>query len=158
MSASLIHDIVPIGSLVAWSDGTPPPPERHRKKLSVWKSRNSQGRLVRKCTGNTVGDRTYPASFTLHESDLASNGTIVMRVFRTFDLNSDLTFTVIERPPAGSVRIFSGPGDRADLVYLAESRDAAAIWLTKHGYPNAVLEEVTADEAGVPTVERRAAA
>lgn len=158
MSASLIHDIVPIGSLVAWSDGTPQPPERHRKKLSAWKSRNSHGRLVRKNAGNTTGDRTYPASFTLHENDFASNGTIVMRVFRTFDLNSDLTFTVIERPPAGSVRIFSGPGDRADLVYFAENRDAAAIWLTKHGYPNAVLEEVTADEASVATAEGRAAA
>ncbi|WP_454858755.1 hypothetical protein [Rhizobium binxianense] len=158
MSASLIHAIVPIGSIVAWSDGTPQPPERHRKKLSAWKSRNSQGRLVRKSTGNTIGDRAYPASFTLHENDFASSGTIVMRIFRTFDLNSDLTFTVVERPSAGSVRIFSGPGDRADLVHLAENREAAAIWLTKHGYPNAVLEEVTADEAGLSTVQGRAAA
>ncbi len=40
MSASLIFDIVPLGSLVAYSDGQPKPPARFTKKLAAWKSRN----------------------------------------------------------------------------------------------------------------------
>lgn len=37
MSALSIFEDAPIGSMVAWSDNTPRPPERHRKKLSAWK-------------------------------------------------------------------------------------------------------------------------
>ena len=50
MSASLVFTLVPIGSIVSWSDGTPKPPERHKKKLAAWKTRNSSGRLIRTAT------------------------------------------------------------------------------------------------------------
>ncbi|RNJ41439.1 hypothetical protein B5V01_00005 [Mesorhizobium erdmanii] len=36
MSAQLIYDLVPLGSIVNYSDGSPRPPERHRKKLAAW--------------------------------------------------------------------------------------------------------------------------
>jgi hypothetical protein len=58
----------------------------------------------------------------------------------------------------GSVRVFDRPGDRAELVHLAPHRAAAEQWLSQHGYPNAALEEVTADEAAADAVEGRAAA
>jgi hypothetical protein len=144
MSASLIFDIAPIGSIVAWSDGTPQPPERHRKKLSAWKVRNSQGRLIRKQEGRTTGFYVAPPDFTIHENDFGSEGTIVIRVYRTFSSDSDLTFTVVERPATGSVRVFDRPGERAELVHLAANRAAAEAWLKQHGYPEAVLDEVTA--------------
>ena len=32
MTAQLIFDLVPIGAIVAWSDGTPRPSERHTKR------------------------------------------------------------------------------------------------------------------------------
>lgn len=36
MSAHLAF-LAPIGTVLAWSNGQPRPPERHRKKLSAWK-------------------------------------------------------------------------------------------------------------------------
>ena len=45
MSAQLIYDLVPLGSTLTYSDRSPRPPERHRKKLAAWETRNSGGRL-----------------------------------------------------------------------------------------------------------------
>lgn len=158
MSASLIYDLAPIGSIVTWSDGTPRPPERYKKKLSAWQTRNSQGRLIRKEGKRGVGNTSLTPCFTLHEGDLGANGIIAIRIHRTFSLDSGLTFKVVERPALGSVRIFDRPGASAELVHLAAHRQAAVEWLTRHGYPNAVLEEVTADEVAADEVEGRAAA
>lgn len=158
MSASLIHDIAPIGSIVAWSDNSPRPPERHRNKLAEWKTRNGKGRLLRKNGERGCGAFVLRPDFTIHEGDFGSNATIVLRVFRTFSIDSDLTFKVVERPAVGAVRIFNRPGDGAELVHLAADRQAAEEWLSRHGYPHALLEEVTADEVGADVVEGRAAA
>lgn len=158
MSASLIYELAPIGSTVAWSDGTPCPPERFNKKLAAWQTRNSKGRLIRKDGPRTLGNYSSPGYFTLHEADFGSNDVVVMRVHRTFGLDSGLSFKVLERPPLGSVRIFDRSGSAAELVHLAENREAAEVWLKTHGYPSAVLEEVTADEVAADHVEGRAAA
>ena len=157
MSAHTIFN-APIGAIVAWSDGTRRPPERHRRKRSVWQNNNSQGRLIRKQGGREVGMLDPDASVTLHESDHDAGGIVAIRVHRTFSLGSTLRFTIVERPPFGSVRVFDRPGDRAELVHLAPHRAAAEQWLSEHGYPNAVLEEVTADEAAPDAGERRAVA
>lgn len=158
MSASLIFDIAPIGSIVAWSDGTARPPERHRKKLSAWKSRNGSGRLIRKQSARTTGTYVARPDFTIHEGDFGNAGTIVLRVFRSFSIDSELTFQVVERPALGSVRVFDRPGPGAELVHLAASHADAETWLKQHGHPHAVLEEVTADEVAAAAVEGRAAA
>ncbi|AJD43519.1 hypothetical protein RGR602_PA00175 (plasmid) [Rhizobium gallicum bv. gallicum R602sp] len=158
MSASLIYDLAPIGSIVAWSDGTPRPPERHKKKLSAWQTRNSQGRLIRKEGKRGVGSTSLTPCFTLHEGDLGANGVITVRIHRTFSLDSGLTFKVVERPALGSARVFDRPGANAELVHLADNRQAAAEWLIRHGYPHAVLSEVTADEVAANEIEGRAAA
>jgi hypothetical protein len=156
MSASLIYDLAPIGSIVAWSDGTPRPPERFSKKLTAWQTRNSKGCLIRRQGPRTLGNYASPGCFTLHEADFGGNGIIVMRVHRTFGLDSDLSFKVLERPAIGSVRVFDRAGAAAELVHLAEHREAAEVWLKIHGYPNAVLEEVSADEVAGDHVEGRA--
>ena len=158
MSAHTIFERAPLGSIVAWSDGTPRPPDRHRKKLSTWQSNNSQGRLIQKQGTRSVGNVTLSASFTLHEADLGAGGVIAIRVHRTFSLASSLSFAIIERPAVGSVRVFDRAGGHAELVHLAPHRAAAEHWLSEHGYPNAVLEEVSADEAAANTVEGRAPA
>lgn len=158
MSAQLIYDLVPLGSTLTYSDRSPRPPERHRKKLAAWVTRNSGGRLIRKQAGVRVGNITIPASITLHEGDYGSQGTIVLRVHRTFSVNSDLKFAVKERPAIGSVLVLDRAGDDAELVHLAADRTAAAEWLTRHGYPNAVLQEITADTEAADSVEGRAAA
>jgi len=158
MSAQSIFEHAPIGAIVAWSDGRPRPPERHRRKLDAWTTNNSQGRLIRKQGGRYAGAVDPHASFTLHEADYGAGGVIAIRVHRTFALASGLRFNIVERPPVGSVRVFDRPGPDAELVHLAPHRAAAEQWLTQHGYPNAVLEEVTADEAAADAVEGRAAA
>lgn len=153
MQASLIFDLAPMGSQVSWSDNTPRPPERHRKKLAAWKTNNGQGRLVRKEAGYTCGTYTAPPAFTLHEGDFGGNNTIVMRVFRSFGIDCDLTFRVLARPPLGSVRVFDRPGPSAELIHLAESREAAELWLRSHRHPHAFLEDVPDTEAGRPRAE-----
>lgn len=157
MSAVSIFE-APIGSVVAWSDGTPRPPERHRKKLSAWQNSNSQGRLIRKQGERGSGNVSLAACFTLHEADFGGGGVIAIRVHRTFSLDSCLQFAIVVRPALGMVRVFDRAGDDAELVHLAEHRAAAEEWLSRHGYPKAVFEEVTADEIAADVVEGRAVA
>lgn len=158
MSAQLIFDRVPLGALIRYADGSPRPPERHRKKLAAWENRNSGGRLIAKRAQAVVGNTTLPASITLHKGDFGSGGVIVLRVHQTFSVNSDLTFTVVERPAIGSVLVLDRAGEDAELVHLAESREVAQTWLKSHGYPHAVLHEVTADAAAIGADGGRAAA
>jgi len=157
MSAHTIFDNAPIGSIIAWSDGTPQPPARFRKKLAAWQSGNSRGRLIRRQGGRGAGNVSLSACFTLYEADYGSSGVVAIRVHRTFSLESKLHFTIVERPAIGSVRVLDRAGDDAELVYLATNEADAKEWLTRHGYPGAVLQEVTADEVGADAVEGRAA-
>ncbi|MGR9426257.1 hypothetical protein [Rhizobium leguminosarum] len=158
MSAHTIFDNAPIGSIVAWSDGTPQPPARFNKKLAAWQTSNSRGRLIRKQGTRGIGTPSPSACFTLHEADHGAGGVIVIRVHRTFSLDSRLAFTIVERPTIGSIRVFDRAGDDAELVYLATNEADACEWLTRHGYPRAVLQEVKADEFGAGIVEGRTAA
>ncbi|GHD24069.1 hypothetical protein ACFOEZ_11870 [Tianweitania populi] len=158
MYAEMIYDLVPLGSTLTYSDGTPRPPERHRKKLAAWENRNSGGRLIRRQAEARIGNTTIPASITLHEGDYGSQGTIVLRVHRTFSVNSDLKFAVVSRPASGSVLVLDRDGDDAELVHLAANREAAEEWLNRHRYPNAVLQEFSADATAADAVEGRVAA
>ena len=157
MSATLAFH-APIGSIIAWSDGTPRPPKRHRKKLSAWQTSNSQGRLISKRGGRAIGNLSMSPTFTLHEGDYGAGGVIAIRVHRTFSQESGLRFTVVEPPAIASVRVFDRAGESAELVHLAPHRAAAEEWLSRHGYPHAMLDEVTADEIAAAVIEGRAAA
>ncbi|TIQ41825.1 MAG: hypothetical protein E5X49_16885 [Mesorhizobium sp.] len=158
MSAQHIFDFAILGSVVKYSDGTPRPPERHRRKLADWETRNNGGRLIRRQAETVVGRTTLPASITLHKGDYGKGGIIMLRVHQTFSVNTDLKFTVVERPAIGSVLVLDRPGDEAELVHLAANRTDAETWLKSHGYPNAVIREITADEVAADAVEGRAAA
>ena len=150
--------LAPIGSVLAWSDGTPRPPERHAKKLSAWRSRNSRGRRVSRQGEYRRGSMIIPAGFRLHEGDHGAGGVIAIRIYRSFSLGSSLSFSIIEVPAIGSCRVFDRAGENAELVHLATTRAAAKEWLTRHGYPSAVLEDVTADEVASNAGQGRAVA
>ncbi|GGG16675.1 MULTISPECIES: hypothetical protein [Rhizobium] len=150
--------LAPIGSVLAWSDGTPRPPERHRKRLSAWRSHNSSGQLVSRQGEYRRGSMIVPATFRLHEGDHGAGGVIAIRIYRSFSLDSSLSFSIIEVPAIGSCRVFDRAGENAELVHLAASRQAAEEWLTRHGYPSAVLEDVTADEVASNAGQGRAVA
>ncbi|MGX9948491.1 hypothetical protein ACTG4Q_39055 (plasmid) [Bradyrhizobium denitrificans] len=158
MSAQLIYDLAPLGAIIRFSDGTPHSPDRHRKKLAAWGHRNSGGRLIRKQAERRAGNTVIGATITLHAGDYGGGGVVVLRVHRTFSVDSDLRFVVTERPRVGAVRVLSRPGEDAELVYLASSRADAETWLKSHGYPDAVLDEVTADAQAVNVMEGRTAA
>jgi hypothetical protein len=158
MSAHTIFERAPIGAIVAWTGGAPRPPERHSRTLDAWKTNNSQGRLIRKQRVRDIGTLDPYASFTLHEADFGTGGVIAIRVHRTFSLGTTLRFTIVQQPPVGSVRVLDRAGDDAQLVHLAPHRAAGENWLIEHGYPDAELDEVTADEGAADGVEGRAVA
>lgn len=158
MTASLIFDIAPLGSLVAYSDGAPKPPARFTKKLAAWERRNGVGRLVRKEPARERPTYSSPPCFTLREGDFSSGNIVIITVTRTYTIDSDLRFRVVERPKVGQVRVVQQVGENVELLHLADDHEAAELWLAKAGYSRARLEEVTADEVGADAVEGRAAA
>lgn len=98
---------------------------------------------------------TSQPSFTLHEGNFGQGGVILITVRRTYGIDTDLRFRVIERPKAGQARVVQSIGDGIEMLHLAENREAAEAWLAKAGYNRARIEEVTAQETG--TAEGRAA-
>lgn len=158
MSSHIVYDSAPLGSFIRYFDGTAKPPTRFRKKLSAWESRNGSGRLVKKEPPRTRATYSSPAYFTLHEGDFGEGGIVVISVRRTYSVESDLRFEIVERPAIGTVRVLQLLGDSPELLYLARNREAAERWLANNRYNRAYLEEVTADEVGADVVEGRAAA
>ena len=118
MSAQHIYVSAPLGSIVRYSDGTPRPPARFKRKLAAWENNNSGGRLVKKTPSRDMPSCFLLAGITLHQGDFGSAGVVVLRVFKTFSVGSPLTFTVVERPRPGAVRIL----DRAGEVHREEQR------------------------------------
>lgn len=158
MSAHTIYDRAVLGSVIRYSDGTAKPPVRFRKKLSTWESRNGSGRLIKKEPPQTRATYSSPAYFTLHEGDFGEAGTIVVSARRTWSVESDLRFEIVERPAIGMVRVLQDLGDSPELLHLARNREAAERSLANNQYSRAYLEEVTADEVGADVIEGRVAA
>jgi hypothetical protein len=158
MLAHIVHDFAPLGSVIRYSDGTPKPPARFRKKLAAWERRNGVGRLIRKEPPRERATYTSPACFTLHEGDFGQAGTIVVSVRRVYSIESDLRFELVERPAIGMVRVLQDLGDSPELLHLARDREAAKRWLASNQYSRAYLEEVTAGEVSADVVEGRTAA
>jgi hypothetical protein len=158
MSAHIVYDSAPLGSLIRYFDGTPKPPARFRKKLSVWESRNGAGRLVRKDPPRLRATYSSPAHFTLHEGDFGEVGVVVVSVRRTWSVETGLRFEIVERPAIGMVRVLQDLGDSPELLHLARDREAGEGWLASNQYSRAYLEEVSADEVGADVIEGRTAA
>jgi hypothetical protein len=101
---------------------------------------------------------TSPPCFTLHEGNFGQSGIILVTIMRTYGIDSSLIFRVMERPQIGQVRVVQDIGDNVELLHLAESREAAELWLAKTGCARAHLEEISADEVGADVIEGRIAA
>jgi len=157
MSAQHIYVSAPLGSIIRYSDGTPKPPARFKRKLAAWENNNSGGRLVRKTPSRDMPSCFLPAGITLHQGDFGSAGVVVLRVYKTFSVHCALKFIVTEPPKPGSVRVLDREGEAAELLHLAADRTAAEAWLAAHRHPGAVLEDVTTDEVAAAAIEGRAA-
>lgn len=160
MTASLIYDRAPIGALISWTDGTPYPPKRNSYRHSEWLFHNNRGRLVGKEGKRGSGDPRMRPAIVILKGDFTEAGVVANSSLYTFYIDYPLRFTIVGRPPIGSVRVFDRPGRGAELVYLASNHAEAEHWTMVEGYryPDAVLEEVTADEIAAAVVEGRAAA
>jgi hypothetical protein len=145
MSATMIIDSAPLGSLIRYTDGNPKPPARFTKKLAAWERSNGVGRLVKKEPPRPYATWTAPASFTLHEGNFSSDGVILVTILRSHSSDSALVFAVAEEPKPGQVRVLLEFGGNTELLHLAESVSAAELWIAKEGYCNAQLEIVGND-------------
>jgi hypothetical protein len=146
MSAQHIFDNAPLGSIIRYSDGSPKPPVRFTKKLSLWERSNGLGRLICKSPGREGGNHPYPAYITMHEGALGSDGIVRLVLHRSYSVDTQLQFDVIESPKAGMVRVLGQFGTGTELLHIATSHEAAASWLKQHPHSNAALEEVMAAE------------
>lgn len=121
MSAHIVYESAPLGSVIRYSDGTAKLPARFTKKLAAWESRNGVGRLVRKEPPRDRAIYSSPAYFTLHEGDFGQGGIIVVSVRRIWSVESNLRFEIIERPTIGMVRVLQELGDSPELLHLART-------------------------------------
>jgi hypothetical protein len=158
MSGHRIYDCASLGSVIRYFESIPKPPARFTKKLVTWESRNGTGRLVKKEPPRTRATYSSPAYFTLHEGDFGEGGTVVVSVRRTYSVESDLRFEIVERPSIDMVRVLKDLGDTPELLHLAKDREAAERWLANNPYSRAYLEDVSADEVGADVIEGRSAA
>lgn len=134
MNAQMIYDTAPFGALIRFSDGTKEPPARHTRKLTAWKARNNTGVLVSKAPASDNPKLDLPATFSLREGELTSNGVTCVSFLRSFGTNSPLTFEVLQTPQPGSVLILSSFSKQVELLHLAADQAAAEAWLVKaHG-------------------------
>lgn len=157
MSVMTIYEHAPIGALIAWTDSTRRPPKRNFYLYCEWLFHNNRGRLVRTQGERGSGNPGMSPAITLLRGDFTEAGVVANSSLHTFHIDYPLRFTIIERPPIGSVRVFDRPGRDAELVYLACGRAEAEHWVAVEGdrYPEPVFEEVTADEVAAAVVEGR---
>jgi hypothetical protein len=148
MSAQHVFDTAPLGALIHFSDGTPRPPDRFRRKLADWQNRNGVGRLIRKSSAVDRRSSGYPASFALHLGSYGSHGTIVLVVTRHFLVTSSLQFQIVEMPSPGSVRVLTSYGDDDELRHMAHDMASAEAWLAAHHYSDARFDVVPDPEQG----------
>ncbi len=144
MSAQLIYDTAPLGSLISFSNGQPRPPARFSRKLKAWNDNNGVGRLVERSPGHVGTSYRTPATFALHLGNYGSQGAILMVVRRIYSVESVLNFEIADVPRPGMVRVLTPIGDREELQYLAPDMAAAEAWMEKHRY-HRIRAEVVPD-------------
>ena len=142
MSARLIYDTAPLGSLLRFSNGEPRPPVRFSRKLQAWNNTNGMGRLVERSPEHIGASYRSPATFTLHLGNYGSQGTILMVVRRVYTVDRCLNFAVADVPKPGMVRLLTPIGDHEELQYLAPDMTAARAWMDKHRYSRIRAEVV----------------
>lgn len=149
-TARMIYAEAPLGSLVAFADGAPRPPDRFRRKLRAWENHNGRGRLVARARAWRDGG---PDTFTLHLADYESQGVKIIILNCTYATDSALSFT-IERPPApGTVQVVTGTDGREELVHRAANRAEAEAWAARNCYRDARIVVIgEGAQAEVPDV------
>lgn len=142
MSAKIIYDHAPLGSLIRYSNDEPRPPERFRRKVAAWENENGSGRLVECTPPYEGGSYRGPANFTLQLGTYGSNGVVILVVRRVYSVDNPLHFEIVQRPKPGRVRVLTSFQGRDELRYLAADMADAEHWLAEHHYSDARCEVV----------------
>ncbi|MDR6849961.1 MAG: hypothetical protein WCS75_00105 [Sphingomonas sp.] len=142
MSAPLIYETAPLGSLIRYSNGEPRPPERFTRKVKAWTNDNGVGRLTERRPEEIRPTYRSPAGFCLHLGDYGSGGIIAVIVHRHYSVESALDFEIVETPTPGMVRVLTSFGGRDELRFLAPDMASAEAWLDRNRYSNARFEVV----------------
>jgi hypothetical protein len=158
MSAQLIYDTGPLGSLIRYSNGELRPPERFTRKLKAWNNDNGIGRLVERIAEGVRPTYRSPAGFCLHLGNYGSQGIIAIVVRRHYSVGSALHFEIAEMPKPGMVRVLTSCAGRDELRFLAPDMASAQDWLAQNRYTDARFEVVgDPDPVVLPSSLRRAA-
>lgn len=142
MSAQLIYDTAPLGSLIRYSNGEPRPPERFTRKLKAWNNDNGIGRLIERSAEEIRPTYRSPAGFCLHLGNYGSQSIIAIVVRRHYSVESALHFEIAETPRPGMVRVISSFGGREELRHLAPHMAAAEEWMARNRYSDMRAEIV----------------
>lgn len=118
MTASELHALAPYGALVKFSDGTPRPPERFKKKLRAWQGNNDAGYFTQAHPASAYG----PGDFSLQTLNSA-----VLVLNRGFAVTSTKTFIVSPRP-AGTIIAYSEFEGRIEVRHVWPSVAHAHGW------------------------------
>ncbi len=158
MSAQLIYDTAPLGSLIRYSNGEPRPPERFTRKLKAWNNDNGIGRLIERMPEEIHSTYRSPAGFCLHLGNYGSQGIIAIIVRRHYSVESSLHFGIAQTPKPGLIRVLTSFNGRDELRYLAPHMTAAEEWMARNRYSNMRAEIVShPDPVVLPSSVRRAA-
>jgi hypothetical protein len=136
MTAAELAAQAPLGALIRFSDFTPEPPNRFKRKHAEWSRNNNTGRLICVRTGKADSETTI----TLHMGDYGAHGVIVISTRKTFMGHSSLRFAILEHPATGSVGIISDHGSERELLHLASTHDQAQDWLASNPHRTATLQ------------------
>ena len=158
MSALNIYERAPVGAIVSWKDGKPQPLPSETAAIAAWWVPNGTGRLVGKTSRFVMGQSRQPVDVSVMLEPRGCDDGSGEPGFIRFPVENDLHFAIVECPPVGSCRIFSGSDEHAEMLHLASSRAHAQVWINNLGFRHVVMSEVTADEIAADVVEGRAAA
>ncbi|MGE6743617.1 hypothetical protein ACQKGC_25400 [Allorhizobium pseudoryzae] len=158
LSANRIFEIAPVGAIISWCNGKSCPPPSDYEAWVEWHRENQRGLLVRKNWRPIMGQPLMPIGFKVMIGGPRFPDDVIPRKFRTFALDGDHSFDILERPAIRAYRVFDRCGEDAELVHLAACRYDAEIWVRKIAVGPIFLNVVTADEIAADVVEGRAAA
>lgn len=124
MKARELMALAPLGAKVAYSDGTPEPPARHKKKLQAWKGSNGSGYFTKLNPGS---ERAYDRPhFTLMQPGR------VLTVMRIFGEDSASEFEVT--PPApGTILAYSEFEGKTEVRHVWPTLTEAQAWAVGYG-------------------------
>lgn len=109
-SAQYVFDTISLGTIIAFSDGTPKPLACHKHKRNRWEDRNGTGELNRKTHMANYKTYSVPAGITLLVNKGRENEISLVVTQYSFIADTDLRFQVAKIWAPGSVHIVKQSG------------------------------------------------